>query len=117
GDTRGRMGEGGAAFARRTAVVRDGRRPDRWRGEHDETWSAPLLPQGGIVTTVGVRAMIATLGVPEQRLRSVSTVFAAPVRAGAVEIDVIVLRRGRSLSQVLATVRNPGETAGHTSVA
>jgi acyl-CoA thioesterase len=110
------MGEDGAAFTRLTTVVRDPR-PDRWRAELDETWSAPLLPQGGIVTAVGVRAMIAALGVPEQRLRSVTTVFAAPVRAGAVEIDVTVLRRGRSLSQVTASVHNPGETVGHTSVA
>jgi acyl-CoA thioesterase len=44
-------------------------------------------------------------------------VFVAPVRPGPVEIDVVVLRRGRSLSQVSATLCNVGETAGHTSMA
>jgi acyl-CoA thioesterase len=111
------MVEDGAPFTRLTAVVADGERPDRWRAELDDTWSAPMLPQGGIVTAVAVRAMIATLGAPEQRLRSVTTVFAAPVRSGPVVIDVAVLRRGRSLSQVTATVRSVGEDAGHTSVA
>ena len=33
------------------------------------------------------------------------------------EIDVSVLRRGRSMSQLTATVRNAGEDAGHTSIA
>jgi acyl-CoA thioesterase len=61
--------------------------------------------------------MQAELAAPEQRLRSVTAVFAAPVTAGPVEIDVTVLRRGRSLSQVQAVVRNVGETAGHTAIA
>jgi acyl-CoA thioesterase len=61
--------------------------------------------------------MLAELATPEQRLRSVTTVFVAPVRPGPVEIDVTVLRRGRSLSQVTATLRNVGEAVGHTSTA
>src|SRR5688572_31139027 len=61
--------------------------------------------------------MQADLDVPAQRLRSVTTVFAAQVRAGAVEIDVTVLRRGRSMSQLAATVRSAGETAGATAMA
>ncbi|HJQ82615.1 MAG TPA: thioesterase family protein [Candidatus Binatia bacterium] len=80
-------------------------------------WGAPTLPQGGLVTAVAVRAMLAELGAPEQRLRSVTTVYADQVRAGPLEIDVAVLRRGRSLSQLVATVRNAGEASGHTSVA
>jgi acyl-CoA thioesterase len=47
----------------------------------------------------------------------VTNVFAAPVRTGPAEIDVTVLRRGRSQSQVTATMRTPGEAAGHTAVA
>lgn len=51
------------------------------------------------------------------RLRTLTTVFAAPVPAGPVEIDVTVLRRGRSMSQLRADVRGRGDDAGHSSVA
>ena len=80
-------------------------------------WCAPMLPQGGVVAAVALRAMRAELDVPEQRLRSVTAVFAAQVRTGPVEIDVAVLRRGRSMSQLMATVRSPGESAGCTTIA
>jgi acyl-CoA thioesterase len=103
-------------FAQETSVVRDGGRAGRWCAELSHDWSAPALPQGGLVTAVALRAMLAELGAPDQRLRSVTTVFAAPVRPGPVEIEVAVLRRGRSLSQLAATVRNVGEEVGHTSV-
>jgi acyl-CoA thioesterase len=107
------MGQG-ARFTRDTAVVgHDG----RYRAELAKEWSAPLLPQGGVVTAVALRAMAMELGTPVQRLRSISTVFAAQVRSGPVEIDVTMLRRGRSISQMTATVRSPGEDAGHTSIA
>lgn len=107
----------GALFTRETAVVADGHRAGRWRAELSATWGAPTLPQGGLVTAVAVRAMMAELADPAQRLRSVTNVFAAPVTAGPVEIDVTVLRRGRSLSQLTATVRSQGADVGHTAVA
>jgi acyl-CoA thioesterase len=50
-------------------------------------------------------------------LRTISAVYAAPVGPGPVEIEVSVLRRGRSVSQVLATLRNPGAEAGLTAIA
>jgi acyl-CoA thioesterase len=104
-------------FSRHTVVVADRSRPGRWHADIPPIWGAPTFPQGGMVSAVAVRAMAAALGAPEQRLRSVTTVFAAPVAAGAMEIDVTVLRRGRSMSQLTATVRNVGEDAGHTSIA
>ena len=103
-------------FSRHTVVTADGR-AGRWCAELPPIWGAPTFPQGGIVTALAVRAMAAELAMPGQRLRSVTTVFAAPVEAGAMEIDVCVLRRGRSMSQLTATVRNPGRDAGHTSIA
>ena len=57
------------------------------------------------------------LGNPSQRLRSVTAVFAGQVRPGPVEVEVTVLRRGRTMSQLTATVRNVGDPAGHTSIA
>jgi acyl-CoA thioesterase len=106
-----------ARFARETTVVPDGSRPGRWRAELSADWAAPERPQGGLVTALALRAMLAELSAPEQRLRSVTTVFAAPVAAGLVEIDVAVLRRGRSLSQVTAVLRNLGQPVGCTAVA
>jgi acyl-CoA thioesterase len=107
----------GVIFTRHTAVVADRTHAGRWHADLSPIWSAPTNPQGGFVTAVAVRAMTAALANPEQRLRSVTTVFAAPVAPGAVEIDVTALRRGRSMSQLTATVRNVGEDTGHTSIA
>lgn len=107
----------GPIFSRHTVVATDPARPGRWHAEIPPIWGAPKFPQGGMVSAVAVRAMTAALAAPEQRLRSVTTVFAAPVAAGAMEIDVTVLRRGRSMSQLTATVRNVGEDTGHTSIA
>jgi acyl-CoA thioesterase len=80
-------------------------------------WNCPVVPQGGMVVATAARAMIAELDDEAQRLRSISVVFAAPVQDGDVDIDVTVLRRGRSMSQCSATVHNPGAPAGTTAVA
>ena len=104
-------------FERETAVVADATHSGRWHATLTDDWCAPVRPQGGLVTALAVRAMAAELASPAQRLRSVTTVFAAPVDAGPVDVDVTILRRGRSLSQVKATVRNAGTDVGHTSVA
>jgi acyl-CoA thioesterase len=50
-------------------------------------------------------------------LKSISVVYAAPVGPGPAEIDVSVLRRGRSVSQVSASMRTHGAAAGMTGVA
>lgn len=106
-----------APFLRETAVARDPDRPGRWHTTLSDDWCAPSLPQGGVAAGVAVRAMAAELGTPAHRLRSVTTVFAAPVRSGPVVSDVTVLRRGRSMSQAMAQVCSAGEDVGHTSVA
>ena len=80
-------------------------------------WMLLVVPQGGAVAAVAARAMGATLDDPGQTLRSLTAVFAGQVATGPVEIDVTVLRRGRSMSQLSATVRNPGAKAGLTAVA
>lgn len=83
----------------------------------DDAWNCPLVPHGGLVTAVAARAMEIELGHPDQSLRSISAVFAAPVRPGPVEIDVRVLRRGRSMSQLRASLRTVGEAAGLEALA
>lgn len=82
-----------------------------------EQWNCPIVPQGGIVAATAARAMETSLAEPALSLRSISGVFAGPVRDGEIEIEVEVLRRGRSMSQVRASLRNPGAAAGFDALA
>jgi acyl-CoA thioesterase len=91
--------------------------PGRFCVELDAEWNCPIVPHGGLVTAVAARAMELAVDRPDQELRSISVVFAEQVPPGPVEIDVTVLRRGRSMSQATATVRSVGREAGHTSIA
>lgn len=61
--------------------------------------------------------MQAELSTGGQSLRSLHTTFAAPVSHGAVDINVEVLRRGRSMSHLRAEVRNPAAARGHLTTA
>jgi acyl-CoA thioesterase len=88
-----------------------------YRASFGEEWNCPMVPHGGLVTATSARAMNAELDDPTQRLRTLTTVYAAQVQSGAVDIDVSLLRKGRSMSQLSATVRNPGAAAGHATVA
>lgn len=99
------------------AVLPDPTEPGRYRVDIDAGWNCPYVPHGGVVTAMAARAMELELGNAEQRLRSVSVAFADQVPAGPAEIDVTVLRRGRSMSQATATLRAQGAEAGHTSIA
>lgn len=105
------------AFREETSVRPDLKVAGRYHGLLREEWCALAVPQGGIVATVAARAMAAALEAPELGLRSITVVFAAPVRTGAVEVDAVVLRRGRSVAQASATVRSVGEAAGTTALA
>lgn len=102
-------------FASAMALVPDG--DGRWLGEIDERWNLRPLPQGGIVTAVALRAMADALDDDAQELRTLHTTFVAQVAHGPVEVDVEVLRRGRSMSHLRAEVRNPGRPRGHLTTA
>jgi acyl-CoA thioesterase len=108
---------GASRFARSTSVAADRERPGRYHATIGEEWNCPVVPQGGMVVATAARAMEEELDNNGQRLRSISVVFAAPVRHGDVEIDVQVLRRGRSMSQCSATVHNPDTDTGTTAIA
>ena len=98
-------------------VVVEVREPGRYHAELDHSWDLVPLPQGGVVVSFGLRAAQHAVGDDTQKLRSCTTVFAGQVSAGELDIDVAVLRRGRSASQVAVTVTNPGASAGATTVA
>jgi acyl-CoA thioesterase len=101
----------GNPFLDGTAVQSDG--DGRYRGHIDEVWNLRPLPQGGIVSAIALRAMATELDDPSQRLRVAHTTFAAQVASGPVDVDVELLRRGRSMSHLRAEVRNPGAARGH----
>jgi len=104
-------------FAAATASVPSPSGPGRYEGLIDESWTLVPLPQGGVVTAAAVRAMETELGDDGQSLRTLHTTFVAPVAHGAVDINVEVLRRGRSMSHLRAEVRNPAATHGHLTTA
>jgi acyl-CoA thioesterase len=89
----------------------------RYHTSISETWQLAIVPQGGIVAAVASRAMARELDHPEQTLRTMTSMFAGQVACGPVEVDVQVLRRGRSMSQLTASVRNVGAEAGLTAIA
>jgi acyl-CoA thioesterase len=101
----------GNAFLDASSVVPLG--GDRYGATIDERWSLRPLPQGGLVTALAVRAMEASLERPDQRLRTLHTTFVDRVEQGPVEVEVEVLRQGRSMSHARAEVRNRGAARGH----
>lgn len=105
----------GSPFADDTAVVAAG--SGRYDAVIRPAWNLRPLPQGGVVTALALRAMIAELDHPEQRLRTLHTAFVAQVADGPVRIDVELLRAGRSMSHLRAEVRNPDAPRGHLTTA
>jgi len=104
------------AFPEETAVSPTA--PGRYAASFSHDWSGPRAPQGGLVAATTLRAMQAALGETDHRLRTSTTVFASTVPAGPVEIEVDVLRRGRSVSQVQGTIRAAGTPEpGHRTLA
>ena len=104
----------GNPFGAVTAVTAVG--AGRYEGAIDPSWNLRPLPQGGIVTAIGVRSMAAELGDPSQRLRTLHTAYVSQVTHGPVEVAVDVLRRGRSMSHLRAEVAIPGAERGHGHV-
>jgi acyl-coenzyme A thioesterase PaaI-like protein len=103
----------GSPFAIATTSIASPPESGRYQGLIDESWTLMPHPQGGVVTATAVRAMGAELSDDCQTLRSLHTTFVAPVSHGAVDINVEILRRGRSMSQLRAEVRNPAAASGH----
>jgi acyl-CoA thioesterase len=89
----------------------------RYRSELDHSWDLIAAPQGGVVASLALRAAAVEVGQSGHLLRTCTTVFAGQVSAGALEIDVTVLRRGRTATQVVATIHNEAVAAGATVVA
>ena len=105
------------AFERQMTLAADASTPGRFLVDVDRAWNCPVVPQGGVMAALAAGAMARALDDPSQTLRTMTTVFAAQVPAGPVAIDTTVLRRGRSMSQVSASVRAAGAGQGHVTTA
>jgi len=70
--------------------------PDAW------SWN---LPSGGVLMTVALRAIEATIADATFRPVSATTIFCSPVPAGPLDIRVEVLRRGNAAVQARASLR------------
>ena len=79
----------------------------RYQLDLSPAWSF-LLPSGGVLATAALRAAFDELDDPALRLVSATTTFCTPVQAGPLAIDVTVLRRGASASQVRIAARTVG---------
>jgi acyl-CoA thioesterase len=103
------------SFAEDVVVARTG--SGRYRADLSHDWDLVAVPQGGVIAALALRAAGLEVDDPGQPLRTCTTVFAGQAAAGSLEIDVRILRRGRSATQVLATIRNEGAEAGATVLA
>lgn len=104
-----------------TRVVRvreaKGGAPALYRCTLSAAWNAQLYPFGGVASAIALRAMRDELDSPAHAPRTLTTVFASAVSHGELEIEVEVLRAGRGMSQLRATLRNAGsDDAGHVTI-
>jgi len=98
-------------------VVRSGE--STYRVTLDSSWDLAQVPQGGVITALAVRAMddLVANPNPNQTLRLAHTAFVAQVPHGPLDVEVEVLRRGRSMSHVRAEIRAAGSERGHLTTA
>ncbi|MBW2267782.1 MAG: thioesterase family protein [Deltaproteobacteria bacterium] len=109
---------GSPSFSDQAKVTPDAATPGRFHAELDRSWATPLFPSGGLAAGVALRAMQAVLPNPEHRVRTMTTLFVSTVRDGPVEIDVELLRPGKRMTHLRATLRNAGSgEAGHITTA
>jgi acyl-CoA thioesterase len=94
-----------ADLAADTAVRADPETPGRFHVDLPDHWDY-LLPSGGVVMTCALRAAVAFLDEPDLRLASATVIFATPVHPGHLIADVVVIRRGRSTSQLRISLRH-----------
>lgn len=82
-----------------------------YRAALSDRWSY-IHPCGGVLMTIALRAMRHELADPTLRILSATTLFCQPVPPGGIVCDVVVLRRGKSASQLRASLRSEGHRVG-----
>lgn len=98
------MPEGTFAFDVDTAVVADG--PGRWVGSVSNRWDIGLVPNGGYVLSIALAALRAAVDQPHPL--TVTAHYLGPCAAGPVDVEVDVVKQGRSLSSGIARLVQGG---------
>jgi acyl-CoA thioesterase len=95
-----------SSFAQATTVepLGDG----TWRATCDGAWATQLGANGGYLAALILRAMAAEVDDPAREARSLTCHYLRPPGEGAVRLDVVVERNGRSLSTVTARLSQAG---------
>jgi acyl-CoA thioesterase len=93
-----------ANLLRDTAVIPVPGHSQRYRAELPDSWNW-RLPSGGVLMTVGLRAIREAIGDPAFAPVSATTTFCRPVPQGIIDIDVETLHRGNAVTQVRASLR------------
>jgi acyl-coenzyme A thioesterase PaaI-like protein len=89
-------------LAKASAIERTG--PGRYAAELDPGWAIGTKPNGGYLLAVLARAAVAEVGPEQPHPAAVSAHFLAAPDPGPATVEVEVLRRGRSASQVRAAL-------------
>ncbi len=76
----------------------------------DETWMQGRTVYGGMQAAIAVKAMRVVLDAVacDAPLRSLQVTFIGPISAGAIEAKATILRKGRSATQVQASIFEDG---------
>ncbi len=88
-------------------------RPGLYRGGLDHSWSF-VLPSGGVLTSLALAAMRLELtrrGVSDLVPVAATATFCSAIAEGPLDIEVVVLRAGRTASQLRAHLRPRGQLA------
>lgn len=96
----GRRAPGGTVFEADTSVVRLA--AGHYGAVLDESWWIVAGPNGGYVASVVLRAMVAEIGDPARKVRSMTIQYLRPPASGDVVVEVTVERAGRTMSNVTA---------------
>jgi acyl-CoA thioesterase len=93
-------------FERDTAVMRVG--PNEFTGQVSRRWWIARGPNGGYLAALLVRAVEATLDDPSRTARSLTVHYLEAPVEGEVGITTSIVRAGRSLTTVTATMTQDG---------
>jgi acyl-CoA thioesterase len=96
-----------SAFDRQTAIRALG--AGRFSAEIADGWRAGRGPHGGYLAAILLRALSETIADPTRTPRSLTIHYTRAPELGAVSIDTRIVRQGRSLSTLSASMEQDGE--------
>jgi acyl-CoA thioesterase len=82
--------------------------PTRWRATVADRWWVTRGPFGGYVAAFLTRAMMAAVGDPARRPRSLTVYFVHPPKAGPIDVCVAIERTGGSATTATMRIEQDG---------